>query len=113
MTTPSAAAPRPPEAADIEAAAHRIAPHVRVTPTITVGLDGAAVVRPDWRLPLDAVQAAFMRLVDGRRTLRAIVAEATEDPATTGYDAERLAALARTLMQLLVNRDFIVLGIGS
>lgn len=77
------------------------------------GLDGAAVVRPDWRLPLDPAQAAFMRLVDGRHTLRAIVAEAAGDPATTGYDAERLAALARTLMQLLVNRDFIVLGIGS
>jgi len=77
------------------------------------GLDGAAVVRPDWRLPLDAVQAAFMRLVDGRRTLRAIVAEAAGDPATAGHDAERLAALAHTLVQLLVNRDFIVLGIGS
>jgi len=77
------------------------------------GLDGAAVVRPDWRLPLDPVQAALMRLVDGRRTLRTIVAEAAGDPATTGYDAERFAALARTLMQLLVNRDFVVLGIGS
>jgi hypothetical protein len=54
-----------------------------------------------------------MRLVDGRRTLRAIVAEAAEDPATVGHAPERLAALARTLVQLLVNRDFIVLGIGS
>ncbi len=77
------------------------------------GLNGAAVFRSDWRLPLDPVQAALVRLVDGRRTLRDIVAEAAGDPAMTGYDAERLAALARTLVQLLVNRDFIVLGIGS
>jgi SAM-dependent methyltransferase len=77
------------------------------------GLNGAAVFRSDWRLPLDPVQAALVRLVDGRRTLRDIVAEAAGDPAMTGYDAERLAALAHTLVQLLVNRDFIVLGIGS
>jgi threonine dehydratase len=74
MTTPSAAAPRPPEAADIEAAARRIAPHVRVTPTITIGLDGAAV-----ELKLECLQVsgtfkargAFARLLGAREAARA------------------------------------------
>jgi SAM-dependent methyltransferase len=77
------------------------------------GLDGNAVVRPDWRLPLDPAQAALVRLVDGCRTLRQIVAAVAGDPATAGHDPERLAAIAHTLVQLLVNRDFVVLGIGA
>ncbi|MFM7136081.1 MAG: class I SAM-dependent methyltransferase [Planctomycetota bacterium] len=76
------------------------------------GFDGATVFRSDWRLPLDVTQAALVRLVDGHRTLREIVAEAAHDPATAGHDPERLADLARTLFASLVNRDFVVLGIA-
>lgn len=77
------------------------------------GLDGVTVFRHDWRLPLDPVQAALVRLVDGRRTLREIVAGAALDPTTAGHAPERLATLAHTLFTSLVNRDFLVLGLAS
>ena len=77
------------------------------------GLDGTTVYRHDWRLPLEPVQAALVRLVDGRRTLREIVAQAAHDQATAGHAPERLTALARTLFASLVNRDFVVLGLRS
>jgi SAM-dependent methyltransferase len=76
------------------------------------GLDGTTVYRYDWRLSLDPLQAAFVQLVDGRRTLREIVAEAARDPATAGQTPEQFAVLARTLFQSLVNCDFIVLGLA-
>ena len=77
------------------------------------GLDGTTVYRYDWRLPLEPLQAALVRRVDGRRTLRAIVADAAQEPATAGHAPEWLATLARTLFQSLVNRDFVVLGVAS
>lgn len=77
------------------------------------GLDGTTVYRFDWRLPLEPVQAALLRLVDGRRTLREVVAQAADDLATAGHAPERLTALARTLFPSLVNRDFIALGLRS
>jgi len=75
------------------------------------GLDGGDVFRYDWRLPLDGAQAALARLMDGRRTLRVIVAEAARDPAV-GLDPERLAAVARVLVASLVTRDVLVLGLA-
>jgi hypothetical protein len=76
------------------------------------GLDGTTVYRYDWRLPLEPLQATFVGLVDGRRTLREIVAQAAQEPAAAGHDPQRLATLARTLFQSLVNRDFVVLGLA-
>jgi len=77
------------------------------------GVDGAEVYRHDWRLALDPPQAALARLVDGRRTVREIVSDAARDPACAGHDPERLTARAGQLVQLLVNRDFIALGLRS
>ena len=105
-------ADRPPAAFAIDPAspaALDAVPHFRHR----CGLDGTTVYRHDWRLALDPAQAALVRLVDGRRTLREIVAEAALDPATAGHDTGRLPDLARTLVQSLVNRDFLVLGIVS
>ncbi|MBM4023139.1 MAG: class I SAM-dependent methyltransferase, partial [Planctomycetes bacterium] len=73
------------------------------------GLEGGTVFRPDWRLALDPAPAALVRLVDGSRTLREIVAQASQDPATSGHAPEQLTPLARTLVQSLVNRDFLAL----
>lgn len=75
------------------------------------GLDGAAVYRPDWRLAVEPAQAALVRLVDGRRTLREIVAAAAHEPAAAGLAPERLEALACSLVHALVNRDFLALGL--
>ena len=105
-------ADRPPATYRIELASSAVldaVPHFRHS----CGLDGTAVYRHDWRLALDPTQAALVRLVDGRRTLREIVAGAAHDPATSGLDAEQLAALARTLVRSLVNRDFLVLGLAT
>ncbi|MFM8291187.1 MAG: class I SAM-dependent methyltransferase [Planctomycetia bacterium] len=77
------------------------------------GLDGSAVYRPDWRLPLDAPQAALVRLVDGRRTVRELVAAAGRDPALAGRGPADVTELARSLFQTLVNRDFVALGLRS
>ncbi|MFM8986964.1 MAG: class I SAM-dependent methyltransferase, partial [Planctomycetia bacterium] len=77
------------------------------------GLDGGAVCRPDWRLPLDAPQAALVRLVDGRRTVRELVAAAGRDPALAGRGPADVTELARSLFQTLVNRDFVALGLRS
>ena len=104
-------ADRPPATYRVDLASPAIldaVPHFRYR----CGLDGTTVYRYDWRLPLEPLQAALVRLVDGRRTLRAIVADAAQEPATAGHDPERLATLARTLFQSLVNRDFVVLGLA-
>ncbi len=105
-------ADRPPATYRIDVASAAIldaVPHFRHR----CGLDGTATYRHDWRLTLDPAQAALMRLVDGRRTLREIVAEAAHDTATAGHEPGRLADLARSLVQSLVNRDFLVLGLRS
>ena len=105
-------ADRPPATYRVDLASPAIldtVPHFRYR----CGLDGTTIFRHDWRLPLDPVQAALVRLVDGRRTLRAIVADVAQEPATAGHDPQRLAALTRTLFQSLVNRDFVVLGVAS
>ena len=104
-------ADRPPATYRVDLASPAIldaVPHFRYR----CGLDGTTVYRYDWRLPLEPLQAALVRRVDGRRTLRAIVADAAQEPATAGHDPERLATLARTLFQSLVNRDFVVLGVA-
>ena len=77
------------------------------------GLEGAAVYRADWRLALDPSQAALVRWVDGRRTIREIVAASVPDPAMSPHDARRFEAVARPLFASLVNRDFVVLGLRS
>jgi hypothetical protein len=105
-------ADRPPATYRVDLASPAVldaVPHFRYR----CGLDGTTVYRYDWRLPLEPLQATFVRLVDGRRTLRAIVDQAAQQPATAGHDPERLATLARALFQSLVNRDFVVLGLLS
>ena len=76
------------------------------------GVDGTTVFRHDWRLTLDAAQAALVRQVDGRRTLREIVAEATTAgslPQPDQADRERFGV---ALFQSLWQRDFLALGLA-
>jgi SAM-dependent methyltransferase len=75
------------------------------------GLDGEKIFRPGWSTPLTAEQMALVRLVDGRRTIREIVAaaaQATTAPVRSPADLERFA---RNLFTSLVNRDFLLLGL--
>jgi SAM-dependent methyltransferase len=74
-------------------------------------LDGEKVFRPGWSTPLTPQQLAFVRLVDGRRTIREIVAKAAVAPAHVGHSPADLERFARTLFASLVNRDFLLLGL--
>ena len=71
-------------------------------------LDGEKIVRPGWSRPLAAEQLALVRLVDGRRTIREIIAAAGS--AQAGRRPAEAERFARTLFESLVNRDFLVLG---
>lgn len=71
-------------------------------------LDGEAVVRPGWRTRLSAEQLVLIRLVDGHRTVREIIAAA--GPTLPGSSVAEQEAFARTFFQSLVNGDFLGLG---
>ncbi|MFM7107128.1 MAG: class I SAM-dependent methyltransferase [Planctomycetaceae bacterium] len=76
------------------------------------GLDGDTVFRHDWRLALDPAQAALVRLVDGRRSIRQIAATAaTTSPLVPRTRADQ-EQFARTLFQSLWQRDFIAMGLA-
>ena len=71
-------------------------------------VDGDAIVMPHARVPLSAVEVPFIRLVDGRRTIREIVALVAGDLAPqAGVDVEDLARKAfRNLWRL----DFLAMA---
>lgn len=73
------------------------------------GLDGEKVTRPGWSTPLAPEQLALVRLVDGRRTIREIIAAASGLAGTERSPAER-ERFAGALFASLVNRDFVVLA---
>jgi SAM-dependent methyltransferase len=74
-------------------------------------LNGQNITRPGWSTSLSAEQLSLVRLVDGRRTIREILAEAAAAAgaplATSG--AAALQGFARALFRSLVNRDFLTL----
>ena len=75
------------------------------------GLTGSTVFRPGWRLDLEPAQAAFVREVDGRRTIREIAAAAgTKSQLGPGPEAKQNER-ARSLFQSLWQRDFVALGL--
>ncbi len=72
------------------------------------GLDGQTISRPGWSMTLSPEQLGFVRLVDGRRTIRNILAEA--DASRSAADREQFA---RELFQSLINRDFLVAALTA
>jgi SAM-dependent methyltransferase len=72
------------------------------------GLDGEKVTRPGWSTGLAAEQLALVRLVDGRRTIREILAAAA-GPAQAEQNLAERNRFAHALFASLVNRDFLVL----
>jgi SAM-dependent methyltransferase len=75
------------------------------------GLDGEKITRPGWTTPLTAEQLALARLMDGRRTIREIIALAS-GPAEADRSLAEREQFARGLFESLVNRDFLVLALG-
>ncbi|MEX0669905.1 MAG: class I SAM-dependent methyltransferase [Pirellulales bacterium] len=76
------------------------------------GLDGGELFRPGWRIKLDPVQLALLQEMDGRRTMREIVAAASVRGALPQRSAADLEELGRTVFQSLWHRDFLALGLG-
>ena len=74
------------------------------------GLDGQAVFRPGWRMPLTPAQLALLAHMDGRRTIREIVAEAAQGGALPGRSDEEREVFARTFFQSSWQLDFMEMG---
>jgi len=70
--------------------------------------DGEAF-RYDWKIGLDSVQQPLIRQVDGRRTIREILA--ATGPLVPDRSSADLERFARTFFRSLVERDFLTLGL--
>ena len=77
------------------------------------GFDGTAVFRHDWRINLDPNQLPVVQFINGRRTIREIVAELSRLGGAALLSQADLENLARTLMQSFWERDFISLSLQS
>ena len=74
------------------------------------GLEGDAIFRPGWRTGLDPVQRALVRHVDGRRTVREVLAAAGACSLAEVSPAD-LEELGRTTLRWLWQRDFLAIGL--
>lgn len=74
------------------------------------GLSGNQISRHDWTTTLDAVQATFAEQVDGRRTIREIIAAVGKGPNQDRTLAD-LEQFAKTLFQSLWRLDFVAMGL--
>jgi len=74
------------------------------------GLSGNQISRHDWTTTLDAVQATLAEQVDGRRTIREIIAAAGKGPNQDRTLAD-LEQFAKTLFQSLWRLDFVAMGL--
>ena len=72
------------------------------------GVYGNDIVMPQGRVPLSAVQAPFIQLVDGRRTIREIAALVARDRAPQRGVAD-VENLARNVFQSLWRLDFLAM----
>ena len=77
------------------------------------GLDASAVFRPDWRMSLDPVQIALVQKVDGRRTIREIVAVTARTAPLFQRSPVDLEDFGLTLFQSLWQRDFLAMGLRT
>ncbi|NBU42203.1 MAG: class I SAM-dependent methyltransferase, partial [Planctomycetia bacterium] len=75
------------------------------------GVDGETISRPGWSTGLTPDQLALVRLVDGRRTIREIIAASAQATTGSGRRPADIEGFARTLFESLVNRDFLVLAL--
>jgi SAM-dependent methyltransferase len=76
------------------------------------GLSGNELYRPDWSVILSAAQLPFLRLVDGRSTIREI-AERVGQTGSRRAHATELERFARKLFQSLWRLDFLAIGLDA
>jgi hypothetical protein len=75
------------------------------------GLNGNQITRCDWSTSLTPVQSALLQQMDGRRTIREIVAAATESGAIPPQNLAEVEQFAKALFQSLWQLDFVAMGL--
>lgn len=74
------------------------------------GIDGAAVQRPGWQMPLTDAQLPYARRIDGRSSIRAIAEAAA---AETGSGSAACRETARDVFRALWQLDFIAVAMAA
>jgi hypothetical protein len=77
------------------------------------GFRANAIWRPDWKMSLDPAQEALVQKVDGRRTIREIVAMAKRSVPLMLLDPAGAGDFSRMLFRSLWQRDFISMALRS
>ena len=75
------------------------------------GLSGNQLSRYNWSMSLDPVQLALLQQMDGRRTIREIVAAASQSGVLPQRSQADLEQLGKTLFQSLWQLDFLAMGL--
>jgi SAM-dependent methyltransferase len=76
-------------------------------------LGDAEISRSDWTVPLNESQLALLRPMDGTRSIRELVAEASNAPTFATVDPERREQYARELFESLWHLDVLAMGITA
>ena len=75
------------------------------------GLSGNQLSRYNWSMSLDPVQLALLQQMDGRRTIREIIAAASQRGALPQRSQADHEQFAKTLFQSLWRLDFLAMGL--
>ena len=75
------------------------------------GLSGNQLSRPNWTMTLDPVQVTLAEQVDGRRTIREIIAAASQGGALPQGSLADREPFAKSLFQSLWRLDFVAMGL--
>lgn len=75
------------------------------------GLSGSEIFRPDWRMRPGASQLPFVERIDGRRTIRDIMAAVAQAAPFGRADEAALEAFSRDLFRRLWQLDFLAMGL--
>jgi hypothetical protein len=77
------------------------------------GISGTDIFRPDWRMSLNADQLAYVRHVDGQRTIREIAAAVAQCGQSPHGSTAKLERFGRKLFQSLWRLDFVAMELKS
>jgi SAM-dependent methyltransferase len=76
------------------------------------GLSGAEIVRPDWRLALNAPQLPYVQNIDGSRTIRDIAALVAQSQGSGRGSVADFEKFGRKLFQALWRLDFLAMALN-
>jgi SAM-dependent methyltransferase len=76
------------------------------------GVAGAEIIKPTWRMPLNAAQLPFLEFTDGRRTIREIAAYVAKSGVSPRATVTDLEEFGRKLFQSLWRMDFVAMALN-